>query len=88
MIDREKTIQEFKKKFDEMTYDERELYLKKMGFVFDDEIVKDQSPKMNHPTPRPKTKPLVSSFPKKSSIVKKDTSEERSLEMALFTSEG
>lgn len=45
MIDPNMALQNFKKKFDKMTYDEREEYLKKMGFIFDNESEKPLSSK-------------------------------------------
>ena len=37
MIDSKKAISAFQEKFSKMSYDEREEYLKKMGFSFGDE---------------------------------------------------
>ncbi|MCI8603397.1 MAG: hypothetical protein HFE79_04540 [Ruminiclostridium sp.] len=41
MIDPNEAVQAFKEKFSKMSYDEREQYLKKMGFSFGEEFEKD-----------------------------------------------
>lgn len=39
MVDRNDVVQAFKEKFSKMSSTEREAYLKKMGFSFEEEIV-------------------------------------------------
>lgn len=48
MIEPNKAVQAFKEKFGKMSYDEREQYLKKMGFSFGDKSAKRKSPIMLH----------------------------------------